>query len=986
MAGPDAPAFPPEMADSEAKLIARRRAAAGGTDDGSRVGVALSGGGIRSATFALGIFQALAKLKLLARIDYISTVSGGGYFGAFLGRLFTRDYIRGVQDVEWILGAQKPPDRNADASPDLVDAERQVFRWLRENGRYLAPQGSGDLLLAGAVLLRNWVAIQAVIATALLSLFLLLQLPRVLAPHVEPALVATVEAQNLAFVRSLPFSQFVWWSPWTSLPLLILALAFAIGWSYWIVTDRPRLARGLFWVVAIVVEVWLLRVFGSPGEALSGLWHVVILAILIAASCRYPADGAPAAIGVSLLALHTPGIGVIERSIAWVLLVVASMAIAIGIAAWLSTIRRRPSGDEDPGQFRSQLSRNVLTRYLRGWLVAAGTVALIVTLDSIGQTMYAATVAGHLKAWFAAIAIVLGIVAGYGRKLVVIFGGQAEDRRPPLSLAVASTAVALAIVVVFAIGFDVLSHAVAWRFCAAAAPETIVDPYDARSALPTCPQTPERQAPHVYLLWLAGAAVLTFAFGRYFDFLNYSSHQTLLSARLIRAYLGASNAARWRRGSWVPVIDPIADDDIEVHQYWATPPAPRAGDGYDRAAPLHLVNVTINETFSGESQVEQRDRKGIGMALGPAGVSAGVRHHVVYGPDTPASDAGQRPALFRRLTADERQRAHIRRVAAIYPKHTDRGPAFRMFEYPASRARAAMSRAPGAPAAEAEVPDEFPGEPLSLGLWVGISGASYSTGLGFRTSLGLSLLAGLANVRLGYWWDSGVPTGRRPLKMTISRPVADRLSRVLVGLFPVHTYLFYELTAHFPGSSRRHWYLSDGGHFENMGGYELIRRRLPLIIVLDAEADEDYSFDGMANLTRKARLDFGVEIEFLDNVEDTLPTAFGPLEALRPVGTTQLDPRRSASHAAVARVKYPDPDGFEGRLVYIKPGITGDEPVDVREYARQHPSFPQETTADQFFDEAQWESYRKLGEHIGLKAFEHTGDNWWLERWKYKPY
>ena len=168
------------MTDLESRLIARRRGS--DEDDGSRVGVAISGGGIRSATFALGVFQSLAKRKLLGRVDYISTVSGGGYFGSFLGRLFTRDYVERAEDVEWILGGEKRPN----ASDDLVDAERNVLRWLRENGRYLAPQGSGDLLLAGAGLLRNWVAVQAVIATALLSLFLLLLLP------LEPVIVTVL--------------------------------------------------------------------------------------------------------------------------------------------------------------------------------------------------------------------------------------------------------------------------------------------------------------------------------------------------------------------------------------------------------------------------------------------------------------------------------------------------------------------------------------------------------------------------------------------------------------------------------------------------------------------------------------------------------------------------------------------------------------------------------------------------------------------------
>ena len=189
----------------------------------------------------------------------------------------------------------------------------------------------------------------------------------------------------------------------------------------------------------------------------------------------------------------------------------------------------------------------------------------------------------------------------------------------------------------------------------------------------------------------------------------------------------------------------------------------------------------------------------------------------------------------------------------------------------------------------------------------------------------------------------------------------------------MHAYLAYELAAHFPGTSRRHWYLSDGGHFENMGGYELIRRRLPLVIVLDAEADEDYTFEGMANLVRKARLDFGTEIDFEHPGQfdcDPLKfffseAAFGTLADLRPVPCNGpvLDARHSRKRAATATIRYPD--GSTGCLVYVKPTVCGDEPLDLREYARHNPPFPQQSTADQFFDEAQWESYRKLGEHIG---------------------
>jgi hypothetical protein len=190
-----------------------------------------------------------------------------------------------------------------------------------------------------------------------------------------------------------------------------------------------------------------------------------------------------------------------------------------------------------------------------------------------------------------------------------------------------------------------------------------------------------------------------------------------------------------------------------------------------------------------------------------------------------------------------------------------------------------------------------------------------------------------------------------------------------------------------------------------MGGYELIRRRLPMIVIVDAEADPDYTFEGLANLIRKARLDFGAEIRFLreDKLTDRLHPGvrdyFGTLEQLRR-GTWVKEPvedpnapkpatgtsRRerlsinpvdeesfSLAHAALAEVSYTVPDG-KGILLYIKPTLMGDEPADVHRYHTEHPSFPHETTAQQFFDEAQWESYRRLGEHIADKIFRDRDD------------
>src|SRR5438067_2304393 len=155
-----------------------------------------------------------------------------------------------------------------------------------------------------------------------------------------------------------------------------------------------------------------------------------------------------------------------------------------------------------------------------------------------------------------------------------------------------------------------------------------------------------------------------------------------------------------------------------------------------------------------------------------------------------------------------------------------------------------------------------------------------------------------------------------------------------MGLF----YLLNELTG---GASDRSWYvnLSDGGHFENLGLYELVRRRCRYIIVSDAGQDFAFAMGDLGNAIRKCRVDFGVEIEMrLDQIRDVDAS------------------RRSSTHCVVGTIRYPNaPDGLaEGRLVYLKSSITGDEDFDVIEYARRVPGFPHESTADQWFNESQF--------------------------------
>jgi hypothetical protein len=149
--------------------------------------------------------------------------------------------------------------------------------------------------------------------------------------------------------------------------------------------------------------------------------------------------------------------------------------------------------------------------------------------------------------------------------------------------------------------------------------------------------------------------------------------------------------------------------------------------------------------------------------------------------------------------------------------------------------------------------------------------------------------------------------------------------------------------------------LSDGGHFDNMGLYELIRRRCRYILVCDGEQDQDLTFGGLAGAIRKCRIDFDTEIRIdLDKIR----------KKTRKEGLAEF----SEAHFAVGTIHYPEDRDNPGRLVYLKSSLTGDEPADVLEYHSREPLFPHQSTADQWFDESQFESYRRLGLHIGSEV------------------
>jgi hypothetical protein len=244
---------------------------------------------------------------------------------------------------------------------------------------------------------------------------------------------------------------------------------------------------------------------------------------------------------------------------------------------------------------------------------------------------------------------------------------------------------------------------------------------------------------------------------------------------------------------------------------------------------------------------------------------------------------------------------------------------------------------------------------LSLSEAITASAAAVDPCMGFYSAKLGRLVAFVLfafNLRLGTWWKPNCVTGPR------ATGVLEYLSN-RASLRPWREMLS-QISLPAPDTSSAHpaygaksldLRLTDGGHFDNLAAYEMIRRRCRYVVICDGGADPGYHFTELSSLQRLVRRDFGVEIEI-------------DLDPLR-VATTGL----SIRHVAVGHIRYPKPasdaSGFseDGVLIYVKPTLTGDEPEDVTQYQSGSSAFPHETTTDQFFDDNQWEAYRKLGEH-----------------------
>lgn len=154
------------------------------------------------------------------------------------------------------------------------------------------------------------------------------------------------------------------------------------------------------------------------------------------------------------------------------------------------------------------------------------------------------------------------------------------------------------------------------------------------------------------------------------------------------------------------------------------------------------------------------------------------------------------------------------------------------------------------------------------------------------------------------------------------------------------------------------------------------------IVCCDCGEDPEYRFDDIANLVRKARIDFKAEITLCGRDElGRLRGSLIPVPAWESLGTAEEFGAAALRryHALLAKVRYEDARAPASLILLVKPALSGDESIDLRQYQRSSPKYPHEPTSDQFFDEAQWESYRKLGEHSEDRVFHSDGTSpWWF--------
>lgn len=828
----------------------------------------LSGGGIRSAAFALGVVQGLAARGLLGRFDYLSTVSGGGYLGSFLTAWRHR---RGSREILDELVHGRPPD-----------AKLSPLEHLRRYSNYLTPRAgwlSADTLMVVGLYIRNlllnWVVLLPIVMIAIAAVkFLtvgavsipssplviagltlativgigwatadsLQQRPgwadeessrgRFLAMQVAPLVVAgvsasvaalkSVEGQTAADGIPVLFVTFVAGS------IFFLAATAVLAFTPQPSPSAPRSTLETIRTLTRLKATGVFIAFVGSG-ALAGFLLAKLIVVLHDYSPKDVA-GQPTLMPFTLICLGPP------------LLV---LAISTAELCYIALTSYVPWGDVE----REWLAR-ALGYHLR--TAISWTIVLVVVF---GGSYVIWDLSSHSKDWgwvnlytVATTGGVAGVITAFTAKgsstAATIKKGYKtiKDHSTNIVLGIGMPVFVVILVSFLSAGLDlaIVRTGSMW----------FADP-----------------APALWGLgfWLVGLVALTVVGSLAINPNKFSLHGVYRN-RLIRTFLGASNAGRNANA----FIDMDETDNLALNSIWPNAAAPPPPLGQP-PPPLHVINMALNVLATRE--LSWQERKAISFTATPCWIGA-----------ADLSDP-ERDACF-----DSAQPTGCYRSADRY------------------------------------------GGPMSLGTAMTISGAAASPNMGYHSSAALSVLLTFFNVRLGAWLGNPGPAGAKTY--TYQGPAWAGLPLVQEA---------FGLTT----PDKAHVYLSDGGHFENLGLYEMIRRRCHFIVVSDAGCDPKAAFEDLGNAFRRISIDLNVTIRFKG-------LKIGP----------RKEPPVLGPYCAIAEIIYPEAPDQKGRLLYIKPGFQGVEPPAVRSYAAQNPVFPHETTVDQWYGETQFEAYRALGFHI----------------------
>ncbi|HEV2816406.1 MAG TPA: patatin-like phospholipase family protein [Allosphingosinicella sp.] len=837
----------------------------------------LSGGGIRSAAFALGVLQVLSRARLLTGFHYLSTVSGGGYIGCWLQR--------------WI----HEEEGRADAVMDKLrsDKEPDEVKRLRENSNFITPRvgiRSNDTWTAVAISVRNIIVNWLLFAPLLLLIALLPNLFLESVSSIRNAvtwdrrvlygllalLALCIARATFATVRLLPSYRFQSSDPLAPpgegdallgrrivYPLVAWSVVATLTLSAEQFNPASPKETGLTYVlfdggldIAVVSLAGMVAGLLAGGLTLRGDRARTLRADYWVWPMTFLVTAGWVAFGATLFDRLFP------RTSEWspVLLTVFGplwflTATHIGSIVF-AAFRESEGPSVRPDDDREWVARVSATKIkpMLFWGILAPSVLLLNRVWGLNMNEASLTAPGFV-AFFSG--------------LVAIAGGRSEHSGATtarnitariLKLLPLSAAISVA-TLLFVVALLMIFGRLEIMFAALLSKQLDV-------LLGTPPQWLDPKV----VLHLAVAAILfglLVFFGRQIQ-VNRFSLNGFYRNRLARAFLGAARRPERRQPDPFTGFD--SADNVRMHLL-----TPRCGE---RAVLYPVVNVALNVTAT--ENLAWQERKAEPFVFTPQYCGSGM-----------LSREGKAPS---------------RRTGAFVTSTVFGG----------------------------QEPDLALGQTsgVTLATAMSISGAAASPNMGYNSSPATAFLMTLFNVRLGAWLPN-------PARAESLGPGIGRSS-------PVNSIsaLISELT----GSTHDRGpdvYLSDGGHFENLGLYEMIRRRCRYIVVSDAGADPTCSFADLGNAVRKVKIDFDVNIRF------------GKLHIASRDEVHKPDPQLSW---ALGTIDYPEA-GCEGWILYIKPSYIDEGlPVDVISYAKGSSSFPHESTADQFFSESQFESYRRLAD------------------------